>query len=124
MSKGKLLRNLSHWANSAEQDARDMQEEYDAEGVTPIADAVDREKVRLRGTLRTVTSGGGACGGADDCMVFCAGGGVWPPLSWAKVAPAKIRAPLASAGNNALRAFMFVTPCENVRGSARQRGWQ
>lgn len=55
MSKGRLLRNLSHWANSAEQDARDLQEEYDAEGVTPIAGAVDRETVRLRGTLRTVT---------------------------------------------------------------------
>jgi hypothetical protein len=55
MSKGRLRRTLSNWANNEDQHARDLQEEYADAGVTPIASAPDRELLRLRGTLRTVT---------------------------------------------------------------------
>jgi hypothetical protein len=55
MTKGRLRRTLSNWANNADQHARDLQQEYADAGVTPIAEAPDRELVRLRGTLRTVT---------------------------------------------------------------------
>lgn len=55
MSKGRLRQTLSNWANNEDQHARDLQEEYAAASVTPIVDAPDRELVRLRGTLRTVT---------------------------------------------------------------------
>lgn len=55
MSKGRLRRSLSAWANSADQEARDLREAYSTLGVDRIADAPDRQVVRLRGTLRTVT---------------------------------------------------------------------
>lgn len=57
MSKGRLRETLSNWANNEDQHARDLQEEYAdvGAGVTPIAQAADRELLKLRGTLRTVT---------------------------------------------------------------------
>jgi len=55
MSKGRLRRSLSAWANSASQEARDLQEAYTTKDVVRIAEAPDRTPVRLRGTLRTVT---------------------------------------------------------------------
>jgi len=55
MSKGRLRRSLSAWASSATQEARDLREAYATKDVVRIADAPDREPVRLRGTLRTVT---------------------------------------------------------------------
>ena len=55
MSKGRLRQSLSAWANSANQDARDLREEYSDGAFAMIAEAPDREIVRLRGTLRTVT---------------------------------------------------------------------
>jgi len=55
MSKGRLRRSLSAWANSASQEARDLRTEYVETASSSIADAPDREPVRLRGTLRTVT---------------------------------------------------------------------
>lgn len=55
MSKGRLRRSLSTWANSATQEAKDLRHAYATKNVTTIADAPDRQKVRLRGTLRTVT---------------------------------------------------------------------
>jgi len=55
VSKGRLRHSLSAWANTSHQDARDLREEYAAEEFTMIEDAPDREVVRLRGTLRTVT---------------------------------------------------------------------
>ena len=53
--KSRLRRSISKWANSTDQHARDMRKTYDKTGVDRIADAPDRERVRLRGTLRTVT---------------------------------------------------------------------
>jgi hypothetical protein len=55
VSKGRLRRSLSAWADSADQEARDLRETYATTGVDRIADAPDRQVVRLRGTLRTVT---------------------------------------------------------------------
>lgn len=55
MSKGRIRRGLSAWANASHQDARDLREEYADDQFTMIEDAPDREVVRLRGTLRTVT---------------------------------------------------------------------
>jgi hypothetical protein len=58
MSKGKLRRTISHWANPGDLDAHHLRKEYarsGKSGVRPIAEAPDREKVTLRGALRTVT---------------------------------------------------------------------
>ncbi|MFT4081568.1 MAG: OB-fold nucleic acid binding domain-containing protein [Nocardioides sp.] len=55
MSKGRLRRSLSAWANNASQEARDLQDAYANKDVARIVDAPDRAQVRLRGTLRTVT---------------------------------------------------------------------
>lgn len=53
--KGRLLRTISTWANSTDQHARDLRRTVEQSGCTAIAKAPDRERVRLRGTLRTVT---------------------------------------------------------------------
>lgn len=55
MSRGRLRRGLSSWANSVEQDAHDLRLAYRAKDVGRISEARDREPVRLRGTLRTIT---------------------------------------------------------------------
>ena len=58
MSKSKLRRNISRWANPGDQDSHHLRKEYarsGKSGATPIADAPDRERVKLRGALRTVT---------------------------------------------------------------------
>lgn len=53
---GKLRRRMARWANLDQQDARDMRRTHlTGEDCLSIADAPDRERVRLRGTLRTVT---------------------------------------------------------------------
>jgi len=53
--KSRLRRSISKWASSTEMHERELRRTYaDGEG-TRIADAPDRERVRLRGTLRTVT---------------------------------------------------------------------
>ncbi|GAB7003868.1 OB-fold nucleic acid binding domain-containing protein [Nocardioides sp. AN3] len=52
---GRLRDKLSEWANTADQEARDLRTAYEAKDVLSIAEAPDRELVRLRGTLRTVT---------------------------------------------------------------------
>lgn len=51
----KLRRTISRWANSSDQHARDLRRTYAEHGTDTIAEAPDREVVRLRGTLRTVT---------------------------------------------------------------------
>lgn len=51
----KLRRTISRWANSSDQHARDMRRTFADKGDDTIAEAPDREVVRLRGTLRTVT---------------------------------------------------------------------
>lgn len=53
--KSRLRRSISRWANSSDQHARDLRETYAEPGTETIATAPDRERVRLRGTLRTVT---------------------------------------------------------------------
>jgi len=58
MTKSKLRRTISHWANPGDQDAHHLRQEYAASGrsgATPIAEAPDRVRVTLRGALRTVT---------------------------------------------------------------------
>lgn len=53
--KSRLRRTISRWANPDEADARDLRETYTGVGVLSIGEAPDRDRVRLRGTLRTVT---------------------------------------------------------------------
>lgn len=52
---GRLRDKLADWASTAGQEARDLRSAYEAEDVQSIAEAPDRDLVRLRGTLRTVT---------------------------------------------------------------------
>lgn len=53
--KNKLRRTISRWANSSDQHARDLRRTHAGSGELTIVDAPDRERVELRGTLRTVT---------------------------------------------------------------------
>jgi hypothetical protein len=55
VSKGRIRQRLSAWANTSHQDARDLREEYADDHLATIEEAPDREIVRLRGTVRTVT---------------------------------------------------------------------
>jgi len=55
MSKSRLRRNISRWANSSDQEARDLRKTYAGKDCVRVADAPDREMVRLRGSLRTVS---------------------------------------------------------------------
>jgi hypothetical protein len=58
MSKSKLRRTISRWANPGDQEAHHLRQEYarsGRSGTLSIADAPDRERVTLRGALRTVT---------------------------------------------------------------------
>ena len=52
--RSRLRRTISSWANTSDQHARDLRRTY-ADVETTIAEAPDREHVRLQGTLRTVT---------------------------------------------------------------------
>lgn len=53
--KSRLRRSISTWADNAKHDAREMRAAYADSSCISIADSVDRDHVRLRGTLRTVT---------------------------------------------------------------------
>jgi len=53
--KTRLRRTISRWANSTDQDERDLRRTHAGDGCLQIGSAPDRERVRLRGTLRTVT---------------------------------------------------------------------
>lgn len=53
--RGRLRRALSNWANSADQDERDLRESFAGPDQLTIAGAPDRERVRISGSLRTVT---------------------------------------------------------------------
>jgi hypothetical protein len=53
--KSKLRESISRWANSTDQDARDLRKAYQDQSCVPIESAPDRQRVKLRGTLRTVT---------------------------------------------------------------------
>lgn len=51
----RLRRTLSRWADADDQHARDMRKTYETSDCETIDLAPDRERVHLRGTLRTVT---------------------------------------------------------------------
>lgn len=53
--KSRLRRSISRWASTSDQHARDLRKTYADKGIQRIGEAPDRESVRLRGTLRTVT---------------------------------------------------------------------
>jgi hypothetical protein len=58
MTKSKLRRTISDWANPGDQDTHHLRKEYARSGrpdTMSIADAPDRERVKLHGSLRTVT---------------------------------------------------------------------
>jgi RecG-like helicase len=55
VDRSRLRRSISRWASSSEQHARDMRKTYADSDLDRIGEAPDRERVRLRGTLRTVT---------------------------------------------------------------------
>ena len=47
MSKSKLRRTLSRWANSTDQHARELRQTVKESGLVPIAEAPDRTRVKL-----------------------------------------------------------------------------
>ncbi|WP_239456395.1 OB-fold nucleic acid binding domain-containing protein [Nocardioides solisilvae] len=51
----RLRQSLSRWADSGDQQARDLRQVHGGDGVQTIRDAPEREPVLLRGSLRTVT---------------------------------------------------------------------
>lgn len=53
--KGRFRRTLSRWASNEDLDARMLQNDTRQAGCCPIADAPDRSRVELHGSLRTVT---------------------------------------------------------------------
>ena len=53
--KSKLRRTISRWANSTDQHARELRQAVHESGLVTIAEAPDRTRVHLSGTLRTVT---------------------------------------------------------------------
>src|ERR671920_1214454 len=53
--RSRLRKSLSKWASSADMEARELKEDAVKAGCCPIADAQDRQRVELQGTLRTVT---------------------------------------------------------------------
>jgi hypothetical protein len=53
--KSRLRRNISRWANSSDQEARDARRTYTGSDCVLISEAPDREMVKLRGSLRTVS---------------------------------------------------------------------
>lgn len=53
--KSRLRRTISRWASSDEAEARDLRKTFTTDGVVAIGDAPDREKIRVRGSLKTVT---------------------------------------------------------------------
>jgi RecG-like helicase len=56
VTKSRLRRTISNWASSTDQDARDLRHRYAADATHQcIGQVPDREVVRLRGTLKTVT---------------------------------------------------------------------
>lgn len=55
MTKNRLRRTISRWADSSTQDELDLRRTYADSGRSSIGEAPDRELVKLRGRLRTVT---------------------------------------------------------------------
>jgi len=58
VSKSRLRQTISRWANPSDQEAHQLRQAYavtEKSGAVCIADAPDRDRVRLRGALSTVT---------------------------------------------------------------------
>ena len=53
--KSKMRRTLSRWANSTDQHARELRQTVRESGLVAIDQAPDRTRVKLSGSLRTVT---------------------------------------------------------------------
>ena len=53
--RSRLRRGISHWANHARDEARELQHSTDEAGCARIADVPDREMVTVQGELRTLT---------------------------------------------------------------------
>src|ERR1044071_6094006 len=53
--RGGLRRGLSRWASHSREEARELRRTAERDGLVTIADAPDRERVTVQGTLRTVT---------------------------------------------------------------------
>jgi hypothetical protein len=53
--RGRLRHTLSRWASTEREEARVLRIDTERAGCCAIADAADREKVQLQGSLRTVT---------------------------------------------------------------------
>lgn len=53
--KGRLRRSLSRWASATDMEAKQLQSDAARAGCCSVADARDRERVELQGSLRTVT---------------------------------------------------------------------
>jgi hypothetical protein len=51
----KLRRTINRWASSTDQHARELRQTVEESGLVPIAEAPDRTRVKLSGTLSTVT---------------------------------------------------------------------
>jgi len=53
--KSKMRRTLSRWANSTDQHARELRQTVRESGLVAIDQAPDRTRVKLSGSLRTVS---------------------------------------------------------------------
>lgn len=53
--RGRLRKSLNRWASSADQEAKELQEHTVKAGCCPIAEAGDRARVEVQGSIRTVT---------------------------------------------------------------------
>lgn len=53
--RGRLRSSLSRWASSEDLEAEELRTDTARAGCTAISQAADRERVSLRGSLRTVT---------------------------------------------------------------------
>ena len=53
--KSRLRASISRWANIDQHEARELRRDSERAGVMPIIQAPDRARVKVQGTLRTVT---------------------------------------------------------------------
>jgi hypothetical protein len=50
-----LRATISRWANQEREEARELRKDTRKAGLVPISEAPDRERVKVQGTLKTVT---------------------------------------------------------------------
>ena len=53
--RDRIRKSIGRWASSADREARELKQDAVKAGCCPIVEADDRQRVELRGTLRTVT---------------------------------------------------------------------